>query len=47
MAYLYPLVVAFRVFGLPIHQRRDDRVVGSGGVCLTPVIIACLCNIFM
>jgi hypothetical protein len=33
--------------GLLIHQPRDDRVVGSGGFCLSPVIIACLCNIFM
>jgi hypothetical protein len=45
MAYLYPFVVVwvvFRVFGLLIHQRRDDRAVGSGGFCLTAVIIACL-----
>jgi hypothetical protein len=26
MAYLYPLVVVFRVFDLLIHQRRGDRV---------------------
>jgi hypothetical protein len=37
MAYLYPLVVVFRVFGLLIRQRRGDRAVGSGGFCLTPV----------
>jgi hypothetical protein len=30
MAYLYPLVVVFRVFGLLIHQRRGDQAVGSG-----------------
>jgi hypothetical protein len=30
MAYLYPLVVVFRVFGLLIHQHRDQAV-GSGG----------------
>jgi hypothetical protein len=29
-------------FGLLIHQRRGDRAVGSGGFCLSPVIIACL-----
>jgi hypothetical protein len=28
--------------GLLIHQRRGDRAVGSGGFCLSPVIIACL-----
>jgi hypothetical protein len=35
MAYLYPLVVVwvvFRVFGLLIHQRRDGRAVGNGGL---------------
>jgi hypothetical protein len=31
-----------KFFGLLIHQRRGDRAVGSGGFCLTPVIIACL-----
>jgi hypothetical protein len=31
MAYLYPLVVDFRVFGLLIYQPRGDRAVGSGG----------------
>jgi hypothetical protein len=33
-----------KFFGLPIHQRRGDQAVGSGGFCLSPVIIACLCN---
>jgi hypothetical protein len=41
----YILVVVFgrssNFCGLPIHQRRGDRAVGSGGFCLTPVI-ACL-----
>jgi hypothetical protein len=31
-----------KFFGLLIQQRRGDRAVGSGGFCLTPVIIACL-----
>jgi hypothetical protein len=31
-----------KFFGLLIHQRRGDRAVGSGGFCLSPVIIACL-----
>jgi hypothetical protein len=26
-------------FGLLIHQRHGNRAVGSGGFCLTPVII--------
>jgi hypothetical protein len=39
--------VVLQVFGLLINQCRGDRAVGSGGFCLSPVIIACLCNIFM
>jgi hypothetical protein len=35
-----------KFFGLLMHQRRGDRAVGSGGFCLSPVIV-CLCNIFM
>jgi hypothetical protein len=31
-----------KFFGLLIHQRRSDRAVGSGGFCLSPVIIAVL-----
>jgi hypothetical protein len=31
-----------KFFGLLIYQRRGDRVVGSEGFCLSPVIIACL-----
>jgi hypothetical protein len=31
-----------KFFGLLIHQRRGDQAVGSGGFCLSPVIIACL-----
>jgi hypothetical protein len=45
MAYLYILMVVWEVlqfFGLLIHQRRGNRAVGSGGFCLSPVIIACL-----
>jgi hypothetical protein len=30
-----------KFFGMLIHQRRGDRAVGSGGFCLTTVIIAC------
>jgi hypothetical protein len=44
-AYWYLLMVVWvvlQVFGLLIHQRRGVRAVGSGGFCLTPVIIACL-----
>jgi hypothetical protein len=47
MAYLYLLMVfwvVLQVFGLLIHQRRGDRAAGSGDVCLSPVIIACLCS---
>jgi hypothetical protein len=41
MAYLYPLVVwvVFRVFGLLFHLRRDDQAVGSGGFCLTLLLL--------
>jgi hypothetical protein len=31
-----------KIFGLLTHQRRSDRAVGSGGFCLTAVIVACL-----
>jgi hypothetical protein len=37
--------VVLQDFGLLIHQRRGDRAEGSGGFCLSPVIIG-LCNIF-
>jgi hypothetical protein len=30
-----------KLFGLLIHQRHGDRAVGSGGFCLSPVIIPC------
>jgi hypothetical protein len=45
MAYLYLLMVvewSSEFFGLLIHQRRGDLAVGSGGFCLSPVIIAYL-----
>jgi hypothetical protein len=45
MAYLYLLMVVWvvlQVFCLLIHQRRGDRAVGSGGFCLSPVIIVVL-----
>jgi hypothetical protein len=42
MAYFYlhgGLGGPTRFFGLVIHQRRGDRAVGSGGFCLSPVIV--------
>jgi hypothetical protein len=45
MAYLYLLMVVWvvlQVFWPANLSASDDRAVGSGGFCLSPVIIACL-----